>query len=51
LKLDGTIVGKFGKAGKRPKEFGTVNSIDCRSENGLLVGELSNMRVQRLALR
>jgi hypothetical protein len=51
LKLDGTIVGKFGKAGKRPKEFGTVNSIDCRSENGLLVGEVSNLRVQRLALR
>ena len=51
LKLDGTIVGKFGKAGKRPKEFGTVNSIDCRSENSLLVGELANMRVQKLTLR
>jgi DNA-binding beta-propeller fold protein YncE len=51
MKLDGTIVGKFGKAGKRPKEFGTVNSIDCRSENSLLVGEVSNMRVQKLTLR
>lgn len=51
LKLDGTIVGKFGKAGKRLKEFGTVNSIDCRSENSLLVGEASNMRVQKLTLR
>jgi hypothetical protein len=51
LKLDGTIVGKFGKVGKRPKEFGTVNSIDCRSENSLLVGELANMRVQKLTLR
>lgn len=50
MKLDGTIVGKFGKAGKLPKEFGTVNSIDCRSENSLLVGEVANMRVQKLTL-
>jgi len=50
MKLDGTIVGKFGRAGKLPKEFGTVNSIDCRSENNLLVGEIANMRVQRLSL-
>jgi hypothetical protein len=51
IKLDGTIVGRFGRAGKLPKEFGTVNSIDCRSENSLLVGEVANMRVQRLTLR
>src|SRR5262249_19739839 len=51
MKLDGTIVGKFGKAGKLLKEFGTVNSIDCRIENSLLVGEIGNMRVQKLTLR
>jgi DNA-binding beta-propeller fold protein YncE len=51
MKLDGTVVGKFGKAGKLPKEFGTVNAIDCRSENNLLVGEVANMRVQKLTLR
>jgi hypothetical protein len=50
MKLDGTIVGKFGKAGKLPREFGTVNSMDCRSENNLLVGEIGNMRVQKLIL-
>jgi hypothetical protein len=50
MKLDGTIIGKFGKAGKLTKEFGTVNSIDCRSENNLLVGEIGNMRVQKLTL-
>jgi DNA-binding beta-propeller fold protein YncE len=50
MKLDGTAVGKFGKAGKLPKEFGTVNSIDCRTENNLLVGEIGNMRVQKLTL-
>ena len=33
LELDGNMVGKFGKAGKQIKEFGLVNSIDCRDEN------------------
>ncbi len=51
LKLDGTIVGKFGRAGKLPKEFGTVNAIDCRNENTLYVGEIGNLRVQKLTLR
>jgi DNA-binding beta-propeller fold protein YncE len=51
MKLDGTIVGKFGRAGKLLKQFGTVNAIDCRSENNLLVGEVSNMRIQKLTLR
>jgi hypothetical protein len=49
--LKGTVLGKFGTAGKLPKEFGLVNSIDCRNENELLVGELSNWRVQKLTLR
>ena len=26
LELDGTVLGKFGSAGKLPKEFGTVNA-------------------------
>jgi hypothetical protein len=51
LELNGRIVGKFGKVGKQMKEFGTVNAIDCRSENDLLVGELGNWRVQKLTLR
>jgi DNA-binding beta-propeller fold protein YncE len=51
MRLDGSIIGKFGKAGKLPKEFGTVNAIDCRSENALYVGEIGNMRVQKLTLR
>ena len=50
MRLDGTIVGKFGRAGKLLKEFGTVNSIDCRTENTLYVGELANLRVQKLVL-
>ncbi|HLH42075.1 MAG TPA: peptidyl-alpha-hydroxyglycine alpha-amidating lyase family protein [Bryobacteraceae bacterium] len=51
LDLTGKIAGKFGKAGKLPKEFGTVNAISCRSENELLVGEIGNWRVQKLTLR
>ena len=50
MRLDGTIVGKFGRAGKLLKEFGTVNAIDCRIEN-VLVGEVGNFRVQKLTLR
>ena len=49
--LTGNVLGKFGSGGKLPKEFGLVNSIDCRNPNELLVGELSNWRVQKLTLR
>jgi hypothetical protein len=51
MELDGKIVGKFGRAGRVPKEFNMVNAIDCRSENELLVGELGNWRVQKLTLK
>jgi DNA-binding beta-propeller fold protein YncE len=50
MKLDGTVIGKFGRAGKLPKEFGTVNAIDCRTDNNLYVGEIGNLRVQKLTL-
>jgi hypothetical protein len=49
--LDGKIVGKFGAAGKQMKEFGLANSIDCRDENNLLIGEMTNWRVQRVSLK
>jgi DNA-binding beta-propeller fold protein YncE len=51
LELDGKIVGKFGRAGRLPKEFNMVNAIDCRSDNELLIGELANWRVQKVTLR
>jgi hypothetical protein len=50
LKLDGTIIGKFGKAGRVPKEFNVTNAIDCRNENSLLVGEVGSFRVQKVTL-
>jgi hypothetical protein len=51
VQLDGKVVGKFGSAGKGPKEFGIVNSLDCRNENELLAGEMTNWRVQRVTLK
>jgi len=51
LRLDGTVVGRFGRAGKLPREFGTVNAIDCRTESALYVGEVGNFRVQKLTLK
>jgi hypothetical protein len=50
MELDGKILGHFGKAGKLPKEFGTANALDCRSENDLYIGEIGNWRVQKLTL-
>ncbi|NDJ12651.1 MAG: hypothetical protein EBY17_15875 [Acidobacteriia bacterium] len=50
MRLDGTVLGKFGRAGKVAKEFGTTNSLDCRTETSLYVGELVNLRVQKLEL-
>lgn len=51
VQLDGKVVGKFGSAGKLPKEFGLANSIDCRNDNELLIGEMTNWRVQRVSLK
>jgi DNA-binding beta-propeller fold protein YncE len=50
LDLDGNILGVFGKAGKRPGQFGWVHEIACPSENTLYVGEILNWRVQKLTL-
>ena len=49
--LNGQVLGKFGRAGKLVKEFGTTNAIDCRTENDLLVGEIVNWRVQKVTLK
>ena len=51
LQLNGQVVGKFGRAGKMAKEFGMANSLDCRTENALIVGEIWNWRVQKVTLK
>jgi NHL repeat len=50
LGLTGTVAGKFGRAGKTIKEFGTVNEIDCRTPGTLFVAEVGNYRVQKITL-
>lgn len=51
MDLSGKLLGKFGRAGKLLKEFGTVNAIDCRNPNQLYVGEIGNLRVQKITLK
>lgn len=51
LELDGTVVGKFGHAGKQWSEFGMVNAIDCREPNTLYLAEMMNWRVQKITLK
>jgi DNA-binding beta-propeller fold protein YncE len=51
VRLNGEVVGKFGRAGKLPKQFGMVNALDCRTENDLWVGEVWNWRAQKLTLK
>lgn len=51
MELDGTILGKFGKAGKAQKEFSTVHEIDCRNPNELFVSEITAWRVQKILLK
>jgi len=51
VQLDGKVVGKFGSAGKLPKQFGIANSIDCRNDPELLIGEMTNWRVQKVTLK
>jgi len=50
MELDGTIVGKFGRAGKGLGEFSTVHEIDCRNPNELFVAEISAWRAQKIIL-
>ncbi len=50
MELDGTILGKFGKAGKQIGQFSTIHEMDCRSENELTVSEIGGWRVQRVIL-
>ncbi len=51
MELDGTIIGRFGKPGKRLGEFSTVHEIDCRNPNELFVSEITAWRVQKILLR
>jgi hypothetical protein len=51
MELDGTIVGKFGKAGKAPGEFATIHQMDCRDPNVIFTAEINDWRSQKILLK
>ena len=51
MELDGQIVGKFGKAGKLLKEFGTVQRDRLPERERALRRRATNWRVQRVTLK
>jgi len=50
MELDGTIIGRFGEAGKEPGQFQTVHGLDCRNPNELYTAEISAWRAQKILL-
>jgi len=51
MELDGTIIGRFGHAGKLPGAFQVVHMFDCRNPNEIIVAEIESWRVQKLLLK
>jgi hypothetical protein len=51
MELDGTVVGKFGHAGKQLGGFQVVHMFDCRNPNEIIVAEIESWRVQKLMLK
>ena len=51
MELDGTILGRFGHAGKQLGGFQVVHAMDCRNPNEILVAEIESWRVQKLMLK
>jgi hypothetical protein len=51
MELDGTIIGKFGHAGKTFGGFQVVHMMDCRNPDQIIVGEIESWRVQKLILQ
>ena len=51
MELDGTVLGRFGKAGHGFKEFSSVHQMDCRNPDEIYVAEITQWRVQKLTLR
>ena len=50
MELDGTILGRFGHAGKELGGFQVVHMMDCRNPNQIIVAEIESWRVQKLML-
>ncbi len=51
LRLDGTIIGTFGKSGRILGTFSGAHGLACPSEHLLYVAETSNWRIQQVHLK
>ena len=51
MELDGTIIGKFGRAGKAPGEFATIHQMDCRDPDIIYTAEINDWRSQKILLK
>jgi NHL repeat len=51
MELDGTVLGRFGKAGHGPKEFSSIHQMDCRNPNEVFVAEITEWRATKVLLR
>ena len=51
MELDGTVIGKFGHAGKLEPGFQVVHMMDCRNPNELIAGEIESWRMQKFVLK
>ncbi|HWW82758.1 MAG TPA: peptidyl-alpha-hydroxyglycine alpha-amidating lyase family protein [Vicinamibacterales bacterium] len=50
MELDGTVLGRFGKAGRALKEFSSIHQMDCRNPDEIYVAEITAWRVQKILL-
>jgi hypothetical protein len=50
MELDGTVLGRFGKAGRALKEFSSIHQMDCRNPDEVYVAEITAWRVQKILL-
>ena len=51
MELDGTVLGKFGHAGKMAPGFQVVHMMDCRDPNRIIEGEIESWRMQEFVLK
>jgi sugar lactone lactonase YvrE len=51
MELDGTVLGKFGHAGKLAPGFQVVHMMDCRDPDRIIVGEIESWRMQEFVLK
>jgi sugar lactone lactonase YvrE len=51
MELDGTVLGRFGKAGHGAKEFSSIHQMDCRNPDEIYVAEITAFRVQKVILK